>query len=157
MRYETRHDFEGNAEAALKAVEAMLIPHGFRLVDSGPGRNRYEGRGMNNSRENPLRGATQIEVAAQTRVMHLHADLGGVRRMALFVCVFPLVLWAGLTLAPMIAHGGDRMEIGTAGMLGTAVWMVVGPVIAWVIRRRTLQALDDLLAGAAAVAARESA
>lgn len=157
MRYETRHDFEGSAEAALKAVEAVLVPNGFRLVDSGPGRNRYAGRGMNNSRENPLRGATRIEVAAQTRVLRLHADLGGVRRMALFVCVFPLVLWAGLTLAPMIATGGDRMDISMTGILGTALWLVLGPVIAWVIRRRTVRALDDLLAGAAAVAARESA
>lgn len=156
MRYETRQDFQGSAESALHAIEATLLPNGFRLVDSGPGRNLYAGRGMNNSRENPLRGATRIEVDAATRVLRLQADLGGVRRLALFVCIFPIVLWAGLTLAPMIAHGGDRMQIGAAGMVGTAVWLVVGPLLAWVIRRRTVKALDDLLAGAAAVAARDS-
>lgn len=154
MRYETQHDFEGSAEAALQAVEQALVPNGFRLVDSGPHRNEYAGRGMNSSRENPLRGATRIEVAAATRVLRLHADLGGVRRLALFVCIFPLVLWAGLTLAPMVARGGDRMEIGMAGMIGTAVWLIVGPLLAWTIRRRTVRALDDLLGGAAAVAAR---
>ncbi len=156
MRYETELTYRGDSEAALAAIEQTLMPNGFRLVESGASRSVWAGRGMRSSRENPLRGATEIELRAVGGVLRLQAVLGGVKRMALFVILFPIILWAGLSLAPMIANGDDRMSIGWAGMIGVGLWLIIGPLLAWSFRRRTVQALDDLLANAAAHAARET-
>jgi hypothetical protein len=156
MRYETERNYRGSEEAVLAAVEQTLEPNGFRLVESGAGRHAWAGRGMRSSKENPLRGATEIHLRCSGGVLRLHAALGGVRRMAIFVIIFPIVLWSGLTLAPMIASGGDRMSIGWTGMIGVGLWLIVGPLLAWSFRRRTVQALDDLLENAAAHAARDA-
>ena len=89
--------------------------------------------------------------------------MGGVATMSRFVMLFPiaLVLCLGIVLSAVFAvRFGPGMWIGglaTAVGVNTVVWLVLGPLMARSIRRRTCRALDALLANLVIVGERAAA
>lgn len=154
MRYSARRPFSGDPAAALQAVETTLLPNGFRLVKSSPSHLEWKGPGMQSSKENPLRGATEILFQARDGFLKLDASLGGVRAMSLFVCLFPLVLWGGFAVAGLMKPRDDGGAFMTSALWGVGIWLILGPALSLWFRRRTTRALEDMLANAAACARR---
>lgn len=154
MRYSAKRRFTGDQAVAFSTVEATLLPNGFRVVDTNPHRRVLKGPGLQSTRESPVRGATKIVVEVEGETLHLRAELNGVLFMALFVCIFPVLLWAGFAVAGLFSSAESAAALSGKAFVGAAVWVVVGPVLARWIRRRTTRALDDMLASAVVVAAR---
>jgi len=65
MRYSTKRQFAGDASVAFSAVEATLLPNGFRIAETHPHQLVLKGPGMQSTKENPVRGATEIVVEAR--------------------------------------------------------------------------------------------
>jgi hypothetical protein len=103
MHFSAKRQFQGTNATAFSTIESILLPNNFRLIKSEPSRLKMAGRGMQSSKENPVRGATEVVIEAR------------------------------------------------AGQL----WLVLGPLMGLWIRRRTIQALEDMLDSAVASAGRE--
>ena len=147
MRYTTTRAYSGATVDALRVIEETLLPNGFHIVKSDASRLELRGPGMWSSKENPIRGATVVSVEARDSVLHLDTSLGGVARLARFACVFPIVLWfvLGLMSATKAEAGG---LLTTKSLYWIGIWLVVGPALAFWIRRRTIGALDTMLLNA---------
>ena len=154
MHYSIRREFTGSESAALSAIESILLSVNFRIVESSASRLALVGRGIRSTKENPLRGATEIEVETKSGSVSLNAKLGGVRSMALFVCSFPVLLWAILAISASLKSGDAAAVMNGKALIGAAVWLVIGPVLAVWIRRRTIDSLEDMLENALALAKR---
>jgi len=156
MRYSMEQKFAGQEAEAFSAIESILLPNGFRITRSEDSILELKGRGMQSSRENPVRGATVVEVKAREGVLHLDARLGGVVFMVLFVCLFPVLLLGSFAVAPMFESGGGVASLNTEVYRGMAVWAVLGPLAGVWIRHRTIVALKDMMDNAVACAGRGS-
>ena len=154
MRYSTKRRLAGDKAFAFSAVESTLVPNGFRVVDANPHRRVLKGPGMQSTRENSVRGATKITVEVEGETLHLRAELNGVLFMAMFVCIFPVLLWAGFAVAGLLSSAESTAALSGKALVGAAVWFVVGPALALWIRRRTTRALDDMMDNAVVFAAR---
>ncbi len=154
MQYSAKRRFTGDQAVAFSAIEATLLPNGFRVVDTSPHRRILKGPGLQSTRENPVRGATKVVVEVEGETLRLRAELNGVLFMALFVCIFPLSLWAGFAVAGLLSSAESASPLSGKALVGAAVWVVVGPALALWIRRRTIRALDDMLNNAVVFAVR---
>lgn len=153
MRYSASRPFSGSVPEALRVFEAALLPNGFRVVDSSSSRLQFKGHGMQSTKENPIRGATEVTIEAKAGALKLDASLGGVVALSLFVCLFPLALWAALTVPDMLKSTGDSWALTAKSLYGGGFWIIAGPAMSLWIRKRTTNALEDMLASAAVRAA----
>lgn len=161
MRYQTTASIHGPPETAIRIVRDALIANGFRIVDSCAGELTMMGPGMNSSRENPLRGVSLVTARVNQTQLELDAELGGVARLGRFVFFFPIALGLLLMLffaiiAWAIANFGQQplpslIPLLTP-LLTTLPWLVIGPWMTRIIRRRTERAIDALVHNATMIA-----
>lgn len=154
---------EGGGDAIQAAVDA-LAHQGFRIEQDKGKSATLVGPGMHSTRQNPLVGASEITLRVEGGMLHAEAELGGVDTMRRFLFRFPLLLGLGLGLTFAVAGGlaGGRAFGGgfgvpwapgwrwlllglAAGLLPVAPWLVLSPLMARRIRRRTESAIDALI------------
>ncbi len=156
MNYVTKHSFNGDQAAVFTAIESILLPNGFCLLKSDARALEFKGGGMQSTRENPLRGATHLLFRIRGNKLHLQAQLGGVRFMILFLCLFPFLLGAGLTFLPALTSGQGMAAVNFKVLYSVAAWVVISPLMSIWIRKRTIGSLEDLLSNAILVAERNT-
>lgn len=103
---------------------------------------------MNSSKENPLRGASEILVEISGGKIHLDANLGGVKFMILFLMTFPILMVGFIVGASFFSSGWETELKEIQTWYVPAFWMVVSPLFSIWVRKRTVNALDDLLGNA---------
>jgi hypothetical protein len=149
--YRTGVEFTGDTGRAFRAATIVLLSNGFQIVEEDGSTVVYQGPGMISSRQNPLVGASRIEIARQGDRLVLAAELGGIRTMRRFLFALPVGLAAlflvvfGLTLPVPFAQAA---LFSIAPLLP---WIVLSPLLANWIERRTCRALDTLLAQVASL------
>ena len=148
MDYSGGRPLRGDAGAALHSTETVLLPNGFELVQATEHSREFRGGGMQSTRENPVRGASWIEVKARGGQLKLHARLDGVRNISLFFWIFPVVLWGGFAVAPLLGLMGEARVLNTEALKGMVVWLVLAPALTAWLRHRTVRALETLLGSA---------
>jgi hypothetical protein len=98
--------------------------------------------------------------------LELEAELGGVRRMARFLRIFPLALGLGLAaffvvlfgfiLPPAVRNARGNPPpmwlIACIPLLAVSPWPFVAPALIRMLTRRTVRALDTLLSNVAMAA-----
>jgi len=133
MKYCAQMDCRSEADIDFSSVESTLIPNGFRVIKKDKASITLIGRGMNSTKEDPIRGATEISITANSGALRLNANLGGVLFMSLFLCLFP----------PLLIVAISYFNSSNSGVINHLwVWFVIGPMIAYFVRRRTIKALD---------------
>jgi len=167
MEYAASLPFHGNPDKALDLAVAALTALGFRLNARTPESAQLSGPGMNNSRQSPLVGASQLELRALPGTLSLAADLGGAQRMMRFIRIFPIALNAALGIIFLVVFGllvGPRLPLASwltpvvgVTLLNGAVWVVLGPWMARLIHQRTCRGLETLLASMVAAGEAEAA
>lgn len=165
--YTTTASFAGPAEPVLAAALATLTGSGFRIVDRTATGAVLTGPGLNSTRENPLLGASRVELAVEGATLRVRADLGGVASMRRLLVWLPLGLGLGLGLLFTVVGGlgfGRQSGVGfgvpwapggwwwvpgmAAGLLPVSPWVVLTPLMIRMVRRRTQRALDVLASNA---------
>jgi len=136
MKYSAQVDGLLQDSIDFSSVESTLLPNGFRVIKKDESSIEFTGRGMNSTKEDPIRGATKISLIAESGILHLTANLGGVLFMSLFVCFFPPLLILFLSYF-------NSNDSGVTNHLW--VWLIMGPMIAYWVRRRTVKSLNILL------------
>jgi hypothetical protein len=142
----------------------ILEAVGFKILSCDQNRAELQGPGMNSTKQNPLLGATTIQVRRSDSGIKLDATLGGIATMERFLKWFPLGL--GLLLGTLFAFVGGMgfgQQFGipfgvpwaqglnwiivayTFALLPITPWFFISPWMVNMIRRRTTEALKTLL------------
>lgn len=150
--YDEVYTFSGDRARALDAARTALFGSGFELVRQDEGKLSMRGEGMQSTKQNALCGATEVDIEVGGSTIHLKAALGGVAFMKRFVLLFPpgliLFLFGVFWLSGLTGSGSTNFTLLLCG----APWLVLGPLMARMIERRTRRALDSLLRSMAAAA-----
>jgi hypothetical protein len=140
----------GSRDEALRVVRDALVANGFTVRSAGTSELEAVGPSMTSSKQNPIRGVSRARVRVQGSMLEMEADLGGVARLGWIVTIVPVAL--GLILAAVVwlrgRSAGDTAS-ALAPLLTSAVWLIVGPLIAARIRGRTVKSVEALLCSAA--------
>ena len=136
MKYSKKVICHFKEEFDFSSVETTLLPNDFRVIERSKLAMKFAGRGMNSTKENPVRGATEIALKAENKALHLNAKLGGVVKLSLFICLFPPLL-----ILLMTFFSSEESEV----INYLWVWFVIGPVMTFWLYRRTIHSLDTLL------------
>lgn len=155
MVYNASRPFSGDAARAFDLAVTALTALGFRLESRTADAVRLKGPGMNSNRQNPLVGASQLDVSVHQGQLDLTADLGAAERMMRFIRTFPIAINCVLGISFLAGFGAmfaGRIApliwlspiIGLT-LINGAIWAVLGPGMARRIRQRTCRGLDQLL------------
>jgi hypothetical protein len=167
-QYSTTASFTGRADPVLSAAVTTLTNNGFAIVDRMNGRTTLAGPGLTSTRQNPILGASRIEIAVRGQTLHVDAELGGIVTMRRFLRWFPLLLGLGLgllfaVLGAVVWEGKFDVGLGlpwppglqwfvatmALGILPVVPWLFISPLLIRMVRRRTERALDVLANNAA--------
>jgi hypothetical protein len=161
MHYAAALPFPGNVDRALRLAESSLTSLGFLIRERTPEMLVLRGPGLNSTRQSPLLGVTHLHIAGGDGQLSMEAHLGGARRLALFVLLFPPLLCLSLAIIPAVVLGTmfgiQRWLLAFVAPVGVLVlvWSMLGPILAWRIRARTCRGLDALLANMVTVGSAE--
>ena len=144
--YECSTPLTGDAQAALDHGRNILASLGFRVSRKSDGELEAIGPGLNSSNQPPLLGATELTLAVSASTVTAKATLGGVRRLTLFVCIFPPALVICLLgVFAIIGAAKGKPPLPWPELSGFLVFFLMGPIMAPWILRRTRKAIDDLV------------
>jgi hypothetical protein len=138
--HECEIPFSGDPAIALEVARTALLGQGFEIVDQSSGELRATGPGMNSTHQPPLCGASEITFLVGTSAVVARAQLGGARKMKMFLWLFPPGL--GLTLTVLfVLFGVSRSWVP---LLAVSPWLVLSPIMSSWIQQRTKKAVDGL-------------
>jgi len=138
--YEYSTPFRGDPDAAFTLAKTALLALGFEILRGSSAELRAEGPGMRSTQQSALLGVSgfRFQIAAST--LTASATLGGVATMKAFVTLFPPGLILSLVvLFAVLGHG-----ISYLGLWLVAPWLVISPLMAALIERRTTRAVARL-------------
>jgi hypothetical protein len=151
--YSKHLPIEGDPGSTLTAARDQFLNVGFALSDQGAGFIEVTGSGMTSSKQNPLLGVSRARVSVTFSEITLEAQLGGARFLMGFAVLFPSGLILGLAaIFWFTLPNGREWATNTAPWM-IALWLVLGPAMAWWIRQRSIRALDTLLNNARMIGA----
>jgi hypothetical protein len=142
--------FNGDSSRALDTALRTLLPLGFEIESQGSGYLALKGPGMNSTRQNALQGISHAEFSANRGSLRVRAELGGVDRMQRFLVflliglgLFDSLVFIGLWyfLDPLRAHPWFLV----IPLITFIPWIIIGPLLARWIDKRTREALGVLL------------
>jgi hypothetical protein len=139
-RYEYSTAFRGDSDLAFALAKDVLLAQGFEILPGSSAELRATGPGMRSTRQPALLGASELRFQISASLLTVSATLGGVFRMKAFVTLFPVGLILSL-VAVLAAFGQGVSYLG----LGLAVpWLIISPLVATLIERRTTRAVARL-------------
>ncbi|MBL8871182.1 MAG: hypothetical protein JNK90_15400 [Planctomycetaceae bacterium] len=156
-----------DASRTFMHVVEVLDSVGFKILSCDKQHAELSGPGLNSTKQNPLLGASAIQLRCQNDSIKLGASLGGVATMERFLRWFPLGLGFILgTLFAVLGGFGFGRAMGvpfgvpwaqgfnwvvvayTLAFLPVCPWFLIGPWMVRMIRKRTTAALEALLQNA---------
>ena len=148
--YEYSTPLRGNATAAFDIARTALLAQGFEILADEDAKLSAEGPGMRGTQQSPLVGVSELHLHVASSTIRASATLGGAARMKIFLYLFP----PGLGLVLMIVFALAGMSMWWVSVLAVAPWVVISPLMASAIERRTTKAVNGLVRSMAQVADR---
>ena len=159
--YRVARKLAHTSEQAMQLARNVLASNGF-AVESLPGEvMNATGPGMRSNRQNPLLGAKHLTLRIADGHIAIDADLSSMRKLSRFVYWFPwgLSLVLGITLGTIFGFQfGSQTETGfgipqfegwkwmvlvtVVGLAPALPWLILSPLIARSLERRTKSAID---------------
>lgn len=154
MSYKSTRRISGSEPGALKVVRDALIANGFTVTASGQNVFTALGPGLHSTKQHPIRGVSKAVVRTRGSTIDVDAELGGATRLGRVVMILPFVL--ALVLSLVVGLGGRRQPepepTPVLYLIGVPLlWIALGPLLAWRVRKRTVGAIEALLESAAVV------
>jgi len=156
-QYTSSVPFKGDAAKVFDWALGVLTPLGFQTVERKESSLEVVGSGMRIPRQNPLAGASRIQLSHDDDELTVTAELGGVERVTRFLAVFPQVVLQILALVFIVVFGLVlRMEgwaLPAAIVVGgnAILWLILAPLIGRAFRKRTCEGLDALVQNMATI------
>jgi len=145
--YEKKIRFDGDAVSAMEKAKNFFMMHGFKLAIKEENTLLITGRGMISNRENAIKGLTKGQLRITEFFIEFKGELGGVQFMKKFLYLFPPVLMLILIMIfSIIALFTNQFSIGIlAPILAIAPWLIISPIFAKSIQRKTEESINILL------------
>jgi hypothetical protein len=138
--YEHSTSFRGDPDAAFTLAKAALLAQGFEMIPGSSAELRAEGPGMRSTRQSALLGVSEFRFQIAASTLTVSAVLGGVATIKAFMTFFPPGLILSLVvLFAVLGHG-----VSYLGLWLAAPWLIISPLMAALIERRTTRAVDRL-------------
>ncbi|MBM3137069.1 MAG: hypothetical protein FJZ98_02655 [Chloroflexi bacterium] len=148
--YEDFVSFSGEPSRAFDTALTTLLPLGFQVLSEGSSQLVVNGPGFTSTRQNALLGISRAEFTAERSSLKVRAELGGVDRMQRFLII--LLVGLGLfdsliflTLWYFLDQLGAHIWFLFIPALTLVPWVIIGPILARWIGKRTQEALHHLL------------
>jgi hypothetical protein len=139
-QYEYSTPFRGDPGAAFTLAKTALLSLGFEILPGSSAELRARGPGMRSTQQSALLGVSEFRFQIAAATLTASATLGGVASMRAFVTLFPPGLILSLVaLFAALGHGISYLGLGLA-----APWLIISPLMAALIERRTTRAIDRL-------------
>ena len=135
----------GSPDWAFDLATTALLSQGFEIVHRSDTELRCQGPGMQSNQQSPLLGVSDFRLRIASSVIAVKATLGGVARMKAFLYLFPPGL--ALVLAASTGLFGEEFSWPVVGW--AAPWLVLSPLMASSLERRTTRAVESLVRGMA--------
>ncbi len=139
--YTFSEPYRGRAGAAFDVARPALLALGFDLRTESSSELHAKGPGMQSTQQPALLGVSAIRFVVASSSIRAEAVLGGVSRMMTFIYLFPPGLAA--VLAASFALAG--MQHWWVALLTAAPWVLIAPLLASVVKRRTMRAVEALV------------
>jgi hypothetical protein len=141
-------DFRGDLAAAFAVATSTLTACGFNLVNKTSRSLEFTGRGICNTRESALGGASRITLTSSAGRIELTAELGGRRRIVAVICAVAAVcIVQAVVLGMQFSHSSRAFD--WTRVVPIVIPLLIGALAAPLgfhfLRRRTIRALDTLL------------
>ncbi len=148
--YEYKIPYAGDPAKALDVARLTLLAQGFEIASLSRGELQAIGPGLNSTNQPALLGASEIMLVADSSTILARAQLGGARRMKLFLYSIPAVL--GVVALVLALPGMSWLFL-----LLPALWLVLSPVLSLWGESRTKKAVDGLVRSTAAASSGRAA
>lgn len=161
--YSTSSKLSNGVPEAMNASVTTLTNNGFAIRERADDSAVLTGPGLNSTKQNPLLGATRINLKVQDGQLVANAELGGVESMQRFVTRFPILLCVGLGLffgvlaavqvglGPAIP-GWQGWQLVLLAMLIAMIpglpWLFLGPMVGRITLTKTQNAIQTLVQNA---------
>jgi hypothetical protein len=143
MEYKTSVPYKGPTHPPLETARSHFIANGFRIDRLSETELIAIGQGMYSTKQNPIAGASRTRITVSPDSIDIIAELGGVKSIQRFLYIFPPALAGCLALIFACIPGFPANALLLA-FLPVLPWMVLSPLMARWVRRRTIGALDNL-------------
>ena len=138
--YECSNPFRGDPDTAFRLAKTALLALGFEILPGSSAELRAVGPGMRSTQQSALLGVSEFRFQIAASTLTVSATLGGVSSMKAFVTLFP----PGLILSLVVLFAVLGQGISYLGLWLAAPWLVISPLMAALIERRTKRAVDRL-------------
>jgi hypothetical protein len=143
MDYTTSTPFTGSPATAVESARAQLMATGFQIDHASDTELVATGPGMHSTNQNAILGMTHAKIIVSSGTIDIYAELGGVKFMQRFIYIFPPALGAILALTfAFVPNGPSNPLFAFAPIMP---WIVISPLMAKWIKKRTTKAIDTLL------------
>ena len=139
-QYEYSTPFRGDPDAAFALAKTTLLALGFEILPGSSAELRAEGPGMRSTQQSALLGVSEFRFQIAASTLTASVTLGGVASMKAFVMFFPI----GLILSLVVLLAVLGQGVSYLGLWLTLPWLVLSPLMAALIERRTTRAVDRL-------------
>jgi hypothetical protein len=139
-QYEYSAPFRGDPGAAFTLAKSALLALGFEILPGSSAELRAEGPGMRSTQQSALLGVSEFRFQIAASTLTASATLGGVATARAFVTLFP----PGLILSLVVLFAVLGYGVSYLGLWLTVPWLVISPLMAALIERRTTRAVDRL-------------
>lgn len=152
---------------ALQSALATLTNNGFAISQRGADFATVTGPGLYSTKQNPILGASRVELRIDNNTLHVQAELGGIDSIRRFLIWFPFLLGLGLGAVFAAVGGivfGQKYGVGFGvpwaqgwrwvvaamafAMLPVTPWLFLSPLTTKIVRKRTQRALETLAGNA---------
>ncbi len=152
IQYEQSVNLKCDRKEALSEAKRYFMNHGFKLEENESNELIVTGKGMNSSRQNPIRGLTKGKLIFSNTEINFSGELGGVEFMKKFLYFFPPFL-ALVIIVPLAITAYLKKDFPTFGLfiplLAISPWIFLAPMMAGSIKKKTEFEIETLLSNIA--------
>ncbi len=159
MNCNLKTHFSGSANKVLDLAMTTLLATGFQLTGQKATRLSFSNpQGLVSTKQNPLLGASKIEVSCSKNKISLNAKLDAADKLSKFLLYFPPALIIGLTLLLGLMTGFTLSSNGylwvrpvaLLAVINLSLWYILAYYLNKMIYRRTEKSLHALISSMAA-------
>lgn len=146
---------DGDVKESLDRAVTNLTTNGFVIEERRPELVSLSGPGLRSTNQNPVLGASNVEIRSGIAELSMSAELGALRSLNRFVTWFPppltlLIVLPWAVLVPLgVVPKGALWPVAIVVGVQLPVWALIGFWIRRSLRRRTVKALDSVVRNAA--------
>jgi hypothetical protein len=150
LTYERTENFDGELAKAIEIVRNTLLPHGFEIIQCNESYMEVANNTFTWGRQpNPIKMISSASISLNGDKITLQAELGGVKKLILYVSLFIIGMAAFFLVTFGILFGliqhQPMSKIALLSLTPLAPWPVIIPLMSIWFKNSAKKALDTLM------------